>query len=265
MVGQGVLRECLVDAGHVDGACWWSGAARPDCRTPNGLTSKCCTATVTIHADDLAAVRDRIRMRFTGHYRRRLLLLRAGSASLRCRLMDPERYRHLTYDITMAAGRRRSRGSTRTWCSPMSPAAARRFSQTDFTEQGSTCRCAGRGSCLNSGPLSARPRTTCSSCRPRKPVQGRLHVLVRPAGIQPLHGVRGPEDLQEVLGQRDLLSRDGAALLSYMARYRPKFMTTSEKLGRAMISVVRKRLSCRSRFWRARISTTVLESTGSMS
>ena len=57
--------------------------------------------------------------------------------------------------------------------------------------------------------------------------------MFRPAGIQPLHGVRS----KTVWVQAIYVVT--APLLSYLARNAPKFMTTSEQLGRAMIKVAR--------------------------
>ena len=57
--------------------------------------------------------------------------------------------------------------------------------------------------------------------------------MFRPAGIQPLHGVRS----KTVWVQAIYVV--AAPLLSYLARTAPKYMTTSEQLGRAMIKVAR--------------------------
>jgi hypothetical protein len=57
--------------------------------------------------------------------------------------------------------------------------------------------------------------------------------MFRPAGIQPLHGVRSKT------AWVNAIYVVAAPLLSYFARTSPKFMTTSEQLGRAMIKVAR--------------------------
>jgi hypothetical protein len=57
--------------------------------------------------------------------------------------------------------------------------------------------------------------------------------MFRPAGIQPLHGVRSKT------GWVNAIYVVTAPLLSYLARSAPKYMTTSEQLGRAMIKVAR--------------------------
>ena len=57
--------------------------------------------------------------------------------------------------------------------------------------------------------------------------------MFRPAGIQPLHGVRSKT------GWINAIYVVAAPLSSYLARTSPKLMTTREKLGRAMIKVAR--------------------------
>jgi uncharacterized protein YbjT (DUF2867 family) len=57
--------------------------------------------------------------------------------------------------------------------------------------------------------------------------------MFRPAGIQPLHGVRSKTAWVQAIYVV------AAPLLSYLARTAPKYMTTSEQLGRAMIKVAR--------------------------
>ena len=57
--------------------------------------------------------------------------------------------------------------------------------------------------------------------------------MFRPNGIQPLHGVRSKT------GWINAVYAVSAPLLSYLVRATPGIMTTSEKLGRAMIKVAR--------------------------
>jgi hypothetical protein len=58
--------------------------------------------------------------------------------------------------------------------------------------------------------------------------------MFRPAGIQPLHGVRSKTGwVQAIYGAT-------APLLTLLNRVAPKYMTTSEQLGRAMIKVARE-------------------------
>ncbi len=58
--------------------------------------------------------------------------------------------------------------------------------------------------------------------------------MFRPNGIQPLHGVRSKT------GWINAVYAVSAPLLSYLVRATPGIMTTSEKLGRAMIKVARE-------------------------
>src|SRR3978361_1236923 len=57
--------------------------------------------------------------------------------------------------------------------------------------------------------------------------------MFRPAGIQPLHGVKSKTPWINAVY---LVT---APLLSYLTRAAPAYMTTSERLGRAMIKVAR--------------------------
>ena len=61
----------------------------------------------------------------------------------------------------------------------------------------------------------------------------RAAYMFRPAGIQPLHGVRSKTSWVQAIYVV------AAPLLSFLARTAPKYMTTSEQLGRAMIRVAR--------------------------
>ena len=61
----------------------------------------------------------------------------------------------------------------------------------------------------------------------------RAAYMFRPNGIQPLHGVRSKT------GWINAVYAVSAPLLSYLVRATPGIMTTSEKLGRAMIKVAR--------------------------
>jgi hypothetical protein len=57
--------------------------------------------------------------------------------------------------------------------------------------------------------------------------------MFRPAGIQPLHGVRSKT------GWVQAIYVVSAPLLSWLHSVAPHYMTTSEQLGRAMIKVAR--------------------------
>jgi uncharacterized protein YbjT (DUF2867 family) len=193
MVGQGVLRECLIDA-SVESVLAVG-------RSPTGQT----------HAK-LREIRHDNFMDFSGiepeltGYNACFFCLGVSSVG-----MDEERYRHLTYDITLAAATTLARlnpGMVFTYVTGRS---------TDSTEQGSVRWARVKGKTEND--LLKLPF--------------KAAYMFRPAGIQPLHGVRSKTSWVQAIYVV------AAPLLSYLARTSPKFMTTSEKLGRAMIKVAR--------------------------
>jgi hypothetical protein len=57
--------------------------------------------------------------------------------------------------------------------------------------------------------------------------------MFRPAGIQPLHGIRSKTTWVQAIYV------GAAPLLSLLTRLAPKYMTTTEQVGRAMIKVAR--------------------------
>ena len=125
--------------------------------------------------------------------------------------MDAERYRHLTYDITMAAA---------TTLARLNPGMVFIYVTgrgTDSTEQGSRRWARVKGKTEND--LLKLPF--------------KAAYMFRPNGIQPLHGVRSKT------GWINAVYAVSAPLLSYLTRATPGLMTTSEKLGRAMIKVAR--------------------------
>ena len=125
--------------------------------------------------------------------------------------MDEERYRHLTYDITMAAARtlvRLNPGIVFTYVTGRG---------TDSTEQGSL--------------MWARVKGKTENDLLKLPFKAAY--MFRPNGIQPLHGIRSKT------GWINAVYAVTAPLLAYMVRVTPDQMTTSERLGRAMISVAR--------------------------
>jgi uncharacterized protein YbjT (DUF2867 family) len=193
MVGQGVLRECLVDAGVervlVIG------------RSPTGSHN---AKLREVQHEDFTSF-SAIESELSG-YDACFFCLGVSSVG-----MDPERYRHLTYDLTMAAA------TTLVRLNPNMVFTYVTGRGTDSTEQGPRRWARVKGKTEND--LLKLPF--------------RAAYMFRPAGIQPLHGVRSKTAwVNAIYGV-------SAPLLSYLARTRPQFMTTSEKLGRAMISVAR--------------------------
>ena len=193
MVGQGVLRECLVD---------------PDVesvlavgRSPTGQAHAKLREIVHGNFTDFSKIESQLR-----GYDACFFCLGVSSVG-----MEAERYRHLTYDVTMAAANtlvRLNPGMVFTYVTGRS---------TDSTEQ---------------GPVRwARVKGKTENDLLKLPFKAAY--MFRPAGIQPLHGVRS----KTAWVQATYVV--AAPLLSYLARTAPKYMTTSEQLGRAMIKVAR--------------------------
>ena len=105
MVGQGVLRECLLDPGVE--------SVLAVGRSPTGQTHAKLRELATI----ISSISPRSNPQLTG-YDACFFCLGVSSIG-----MDEERYRHLTYDITWPR-RRRWQNSIPAWCSPTSPGAA---------------------------------------------------------------------------------------------------------------------------------------------
>jgi uncharacterized protein YbjT (DUF2867 family) len=193
MVGQGVLRECLLDAG-VERVL---AVGRSSTGQQNAKLRE------LLHNDfmDFSAIESEL-----SGYDACFFCLGVSSVG-----MDAERYRHLTYDVTMAAARtlvRLNPGMVFTYVTGRS---------TDSTEQ---------------GPVRwARVKGKTENDLLKLPFKAAY--MFRPAGIQPLHGVRSKTAWVQAIYVVT------APLLSYLARTSPKFMTTSEQLGRAMIKVAR--------------------------
>jgi len=193
MVGQGVLRECLLDA-SVESVLVVG-------RSPTGQHH--AKLHEILHQDftDFSAIESEL-----GGYDACLFCLGISSVG-----MDPERYRHLTYDVTMAAAK------TLVALNPDMVFTYVTGRSTDSTEQGPVRWARVKGKTEND--LFKLPF--------------KAAYMFRPAGIQPLHGVRSKVSWIQVIYVIT------APLLSYLARTAPKYMTTSEQLGRAMIKVAR--------------------------
>jgi uncharacterized protein YbjT (DUF2867 family) len=193
MVGQGVLRECLIDA-SVESLLVIG-------RSPTGQHH--AKLHEILHDDfmDFSAIESEL-----GGYDACFFCLGVSSVG-----MDAERYRHLTYDLTLAAAKTLvalNPGMVFTYVTGRS---------TDSTEQ---------------GPVRwARVKGKTENDLLKLPF--RAAYMFRPAGIQPLHGVRSKTSWVQAIYVV------AAPLLSFLARTAPKYMTTSEQLGRAMIRVAR--------------------------
>jgi len=193
MVGQGVLRECLIDPGIE--------RVLAVGRSPTGQPHAKLSEILHDNFLDFSAIESRL----TG-YDACFFCLGVSSVG-----MDAERYRHLTYDITMSAA---------TTLAKLNPGMVFTYVTgrgTDSTEQGNL--------------MWARIKGKTENDLLKLPFKAAY--LFRPAGIQPLHGVRSKT------AWVNAIYVVAAPLLSYLTRVAPKYMTTSEQLGRAMIEVAR--------------------------
>jgi uncharacterized protein YbjT (DUF2867 family) len=193
MVGQGVLRECLLDT-DVDNVLAVG-------RSATGQTNPKLHEIVHANFLDFAAIESQL----TGFDACFFCL---GVSSLG---MDEQRYRHLTYDITMAAA---------TTLARLNPGMVFVYVTgrgTDSTEQGSL--------------MWARVKGKTENDLLKLPFKAAY--MFRPAGIQPLHGVKSKT------GWVQAIYVVSAPLLSLLTHVAPAYMTTSEQVGRAMIKVAR--------------------------
>ena len=125
--------------------------------------------------------------------------------------MNEERYRHLTYDITMAAA---------TTLAKLNPGMVFIY----VTGRGTDSTGHGR-------LMWARIKGKTENDLLKLPFKAAY--MFRPAGIQPLHGVRSKTAWVQAIYVVT------SAVLSLLNRTSPKFMTTTEQVGRAMIKVAR--------------------------
>jgi uncharacterized protein YbjT (DUF2867 family) len=193
MVGQGVLRECLVDPGVervlVVG------------RSPTGQQD--AKLKEILHKDffDFSAIESEL----TG-YDACFFCLGVSSVG-----MDAQRYRHLTYDLTLA---------TATMLARLNPGMVFTYVTgrgTDSTEQGPR--------------MWARVKGKTENDLLKLPFKAAY--MFRPAGIQPLYGVRSKT------AWINAIYVVASPLFAWLARTSPNYVTTTERLGRAMISVAR--------------------------
>jgi uncharacterized protein YbjT (DUF2867 family) len=193
MVGQGVLRECLLDA-SVESVLAVG-------RTPTGQRHAKLREIVHDNFLDYSAIEPQL-----AGYDACFFCLGVSSVG-----MDAERYRHLTYDITLAAARTLAR------LSPQMVFIYVSGQGTDSSERGSLMWARVKGKTENN--LLKLPF--------------KAAYMFRPAGIQPLHGIRSKTAWVQAIYV------GAAPLLSLLNRVAPKYMTTTEQVGRAMIKVAR--------------------------
>jgi uncharacterized protein YbjT (DUF2867 family) len=193
MVGQGVLRECLLDA-SVESVLAVG-------RSPTGQRHAKLREIMHDNFLDYSAIEPQL-----AGYDTCFFCLGVSSVG-----MSEQRYRHLTYDITMAAAKALSKlnpGMVFVYVTGRS---------TDSSEQ---------------GPLMwARVKGTTENDLLKLPFKAAY--MFRPAGIQPLHGIRSRTAWVQALYVA------AAPLLTLLNRVAPNYMTTTEQVGRAMIKVAR--------------------------
>ena len=193
MVGQGVLRECLLDPGVEK--------IVSIVRTPSGQQHPKLRELVHTNFFDYSAIESQL----TG-YDSCFFSLGVSSAG-----MDEAKYTHLTYDLTLAAATTLARLNLQMTFVYVSGAG------TDSTERGRS--------------MWARVKGKTESALLQLPF--RAAYMFRPGFIQPLHGIRSKTKLYQFFY---------AALNPILPLLRsafPKFITTTEELGRAMLNVAR--------------------------
>ncbi len=193
MVGQGVLRECLLDPGVEQ--------VLAIGRRPSGQRH---AKLREIQRDDFLDY-SAIESELTG-YDACFFCLGVSSIG-----MNEQRYRHLTYDITLAAAK------TLVKLNPQMAFTYVTGRGTDSTEHGNL--------------MWARVKGKTENDLLKLPFKAAY--MFRPAGIQPLHGIRSKT------GWVQALYLAAAPLLSLLHRVAPGYMTTTEQVGRAMIKVAR--------------------------
>jgi uncharacterized protein YbjT (DUF2867 family) len=194
MVGQGVLRECLLDPGIE--------SVLSVGRSPSGQRHAKLREIIHDNFVDYSAIEAQL----TG-YDACFFCLGVSSIG-----MSEERYRHLTYDITMAAA---------TTLAKLNPSMVLTYVAgrgTDSSESGSL--------------MWARIKGKTENDLLKLPFKATY--MFRPAAIQPLHGVRSKT------GWVQAIYVATAPLLTFLNRVAPKYMTTSAQLGHAMIKVARE-------------------------
>jgi hypothetical protein len=125
--------------------------------------------------------------------------------------MSEEHYRHLTHDITLAAA---------TTLSRLNPGMVFVYVTgrgTDSTERGSL--------------MWARVKGKTENDLVKLPFKAAY--MFRPAGIQPLHGIKSKTAWYQAAYVV------AAPILTLLHRVAPKYVTTTEQVGRAMIKVAR--------------------------
>lgn len=193
MVGQGVLRECLLDPEVERVLCIGRSA-----------TGRQHTKLREIVRTDLFDFRD-VEPDLAG-YDACFFCLGVSAAG-----KSEAEYRRITYDITLAAATILAKVNPRMTFIYVSGAG------TDTTEQGRT--------------MWARVKGSTENALLRLPFKAAY--MFRPAGIQPMHGETSKTRLYR------LFYVIAAPLLPLLKRLLPRYLTTTEQIGRAMIAAAR--------------------------
>ena len=193
MVGQGVLRECLLDP-DVDEVLSIG-------RSATGQTHPKFRGVVQPELLDFSAIESRL-----SGFDACFFCLGVSSAG-----MKEEDYRRVTFDITLAAARTLAR---------LNPAMTFVYvsgAGTDSSERGRS--------------MWARVKGQTENALLRLPFKA---LMFRPAGIVPLHGATSKTRLYRI---GYILTRP---FWSVLLRAFPQYVTTTERVGRAMLRVARE-------------------------
>lgn len=194
MVGQGVLRECLLDPDVIDVLTIGrsaTGQPHPKLRE-------------IVHSDflDYSAIEHDL-----SGYDACFFCL--GVTSLG---MSEEDYRRVTYDITLAAAR------TLVRLNPDMTFVYVTGASTDSTEQGRV--------------MWARVKGKTENDLLRLPFKA--VYMFRPGAIQPLHGIKSKTAWYQAIYVV------AGPLLTFLRRVAPKYVTSTEQIGRAMLRVAKR-------------------------
>jgi uncharacterized protein YbjT (DUF2867 family) len=194
MVGQGVLRECLGDP-DVTGVLAIG-------RSPTGKSHAKLREVLHDNFMDFSTIESQL-----AGYEACFFCLGVTSVGL-----TEERYRHFTYEITLAAA---------TTLAKLNPGIVFVYvtgAGTDSTEQGRV--------------MWARVKGKTENDLLKLPFKAAY--MFRPAAIQPLHGVRSKTAWVQAI------YAVAAPLLTLLNKMAPKYVTTTEQVGRAMIRVAKQ-------------------------
>lgn len=201
MVGQGVLRECLLDPGVSRVVAIGRSPTKDD--TPMGRLAQATKLTDLIHADlfDYAGIEDRL----TG-FDACFFCLGVSAAG-----MSEAAYTRVTHDLTLAAARTLAR------LNPQMVFTYITGRGTDSTEAGALMWARVKGRTENA--LLALPF--------------RAAYMFRPGAIEPLHGIT-PKSRVYRLAYLLLMP-----VLPLVRLLWPQSLTTTEQVGKAMIACAR--------------------------